>query len=100
MAVAGLWNRLAAPASQAAERVVCLKQPTPREARTDKGFGYPGGIVLGMDFCAELNRGDAKTSLPEWGQAQFAALQSQLAACDAELKRRELKIQQLTLELN
>jgi transposase len=36
---------------------------------------------------------------PAWVQAQLAALQSQLLERDAELKRRELKIQQLTLEL-
>ena len=37
--------------------------------------------------------------LPEAVRAQISALQSQLAERDAELKRRELKIQQLTLEL-
>ena len=37
--------------------------------------------------------------LPDWVQAQISALQFQLVARDAELKRRELKIQQLTLEL-
>ena len=37
--------------------------------------------------------------LPEAVRAQILALQSQLAERDAELKRRELKIQQLTLEL-
>lgn len=76
-----------------------LKQPTLWEARTDKGLGHPNGIIRGMNSCAELTRGDAQTALPEWVQAQFAALQSQLAERDAELKRRELKIQQLTLEL-
>lgn len=76
-----------------------LKPPPPWKARSDKGFGHPDGIIRGMDFCAELTRGDAQTSLPEWVQAQFAALQSRLAERDAELKRRELKIQQLTLEL-
>lgn len=76
-----------------------LRQPTPWEARIYKGFGHPDGIIRGMNFCAELTQGDAQTSLPEWVQAQFAALESQLAERDAELKRRELKIQQLTLEL-
>lgn len=76
-----------------------LRQPTPWEARTDKGFGHPDGIIRGMNSCAELTLGNAQTSLPEWVQAQFSALQSQLAERDAELKRRELKIQQLTLEL-
>lgn len=73
--------------------------PTPWEARIYRGFGHPDGIIRGMDSCAELTRGDAQTSLPEWAQAQFAAFQSQIAERDAELKRRELKIQQLTLEL-
>jgi hypothetical protein len=42
---------------------------------------------------------DAVFALPNWGQAQIQSLQSELAKRDAELKRRELKIQQLTLEL-
>lgn len=69
------------------------------EARVYKGSGHPDGIIGGMNSCAELTRVDALFPLPEWVQAQFAALQSQLAERDAELKRRELKIQQLTLEL-
>jgi len=42
---------------------------------------------------------DALFALPDWVQAQIQSLQSELAKRDAELKRRELKIQQLTLEL-
>ena len=36
---------------------------------------------------------------PALVQAEINALQTQLVALDAELKRRDLKIQQLTLEL-
>ena len=59
-----------------------------------------------MSSIAERVREPAETILPEAVLAQISALQSQLAerdvallARDAELKRRELKIQQLTLEL-
>ena len=52
-----------------------------------------------MNSCAELTQGNALSPLPDWVQAQISALQTQLAERDAELKRRELKIQQLTLEL-
>ena len=52
-----------------------------------------------MNRCAEHPRGDPCPLLPEWAQAQIATLQSQLAEREAEFKRRELKIQQLTLEL-
>lgn len=76
-----------------------LKQTTPWEARIDKVSRYLDGIIQDMNSCVELIQGDAQSLLPEWIQAQFAALQSQLAERDAELKRRELKIQQLTLEL-
>lgn len=38
-------------------------------------------------------------TLPPWAQARFESLQTQLAEREAELKLRELKIQQLTLEL-
>lgn len=44
-------------------------------------------------------RNAAPEPLPDWVQAQFAALQAQLAEREAELKQRELKIQKLTLEL-
>lgn len=52
-----------------------------------------------MRFSADPAQNIAHPVLPDWVQAQIAALQSQLAERDAELKRRELKIQQLTLEL-
>lgn len=52
-----------------------------------------------MNSCAELIRNAPLSSLPEWVRTQFATFQSQLAERDAELKRRELKIQQLILEL-
>jgi transposase len=57
------------------------------------------GIIRAMDSCAELTLKDPNRALPDWVKAQVSALQSQLAERDAELKRRELKIQQLTLEL-
>ncbi len=57
------------------------------------------GIIRAMHSCAELTRKDPNPALPDWVKAQVSALQSQLAERDAELKRRELKIQQLTLEL-
>jgi transposase len=59
-----------------------------------------------MSFGADSAQSTARPPLPDWVQAQIAALHSQLAERDAEigqreaeLKCRELKIQQLTLEL-
>jgi len=52
-----------------------------------------------MHSSAERTPEAADLILPDWVQAQISALQFQLVARDAELKRRELKIQQLTLEL-
>jgi transposase len=52
-----------------------------------------------MRFGADPAQNTAHPPLPEWVQAQISALQSQLLERDAELKRRELKIQQLMLEL-
>jgi len=59
-----------------------------------------------MNSSAEAAQTSVHPALPDWVQAQIAALQSrlaerdaELAKRDAELKRRELKIQQLTLEL-
>jgi transposase len=52
-----------------------------------------------MNSGAELTLKDPNPALPDWLRAQVSALQLQLAERDAELKRRELKIQQLTLEL-
>ena len=52
-----------------------------------------------MDSIAEPARETPDLVVPEWVQAQISALQFQLAERDAELKRRELKIQKLTLEL-
>lgn len=75
-----------------------LKQTTPLEVHIDKASRHTDGIIQGMDSSIELIQGDAQSSLPEWLHAQFSALQFQLAECDAELKRRELKIQQLTPE--
>jgi transposase len=55
--------------------------------------------MRGMISSAQPLPNEALAALPEWAQAQIAALHSQLTARDAELKWRELKIQQLTLEL-
>jgi len=52
-----------------------------------------------MHSSAERTPEAADPILPDWVQAQISALQFQLVERDAELKRRELKIQQLTLEL-
>ena len=52
-----------------------------------------------MISCAETAQTSVNSALPDWVLAQIAALESRLAERDAELKRRELKIQQLTLEL-
>lgn len=52
-----------------------------------------------MNFGAGFAHNSAHPLAPDWAQAQISALQSQLAERDAELKRRALKIQQLTLEL-
>ena len=52
-----------------------------------------------MHSIAERAPESADLILPDWVQAQISALQFQLVERDAELKRRELKIQQLTLEL-
>ena len=52
-----------------------------------------------MNSTAELAHQTPDPALPDWVKAQVAALQFQLTERDAELKRRELKIQQLTLEL-
>ena len=52
-----------------------------------------------MHLIAERAQEGPDLTLPEVAAAHICALQSQLAALNAELKRRELKIQQLTLEL-
>lgn len=52
-----------------------------------------------IHLIAERAYAPADLTLPEAVRAQISALQFQLAERDAELKRRELKIQQLTLEL-
>ena len=52
-----------------------------------------------MHSSAERTPEAADLILPDWVQAQISALQFQLVERDAELKRRELKIQKLTLEL-
>ncbi|MEO8409027.1 MAG: IS66 family transposase [Propionivibrio sp.] len=52
-----------------------------------------------MISTADLTRKELGQTLPEWVRTQISALQNQLVERDAELKRRELKIQQLTLEL-
>lgn len=52
-----------------------------------------------MNSSAEVAQNSVHPALPDWVQAQLSDLQSRLAERDAELKRRELKIQQLTLEL-
>ena len=52
-----------------------------------------------MDCTALPTQNPCDSALPETIRAQILALQNQLAERDAELKRRELKIQQLTLEL-
>ena len=57
------------------------------------------GIIRVMNSCANLSLKAPDPALPDWVKAQVLALQSQLAERDAELKRRELKIQPLTLEL-
>ena len=52
-----------------------------------------------MHSIAEPVHETPDSTLPEAVRAQISALQSQLVERDAELKRRDLKIQQLTLEL-
>lgn len=52
-----------------------------------------------MNSIVELAQQAHDPVLTDWVKAQVSALQRQLAERDAELKRRELKIQQLTLEL-
>lgn len=52
-----------------------------------------------MNLVAEAAPNAPSAPLPDWVMAQLAALQSQLAERDAELKCRDLKIQRLTLEL-
>ncbi len=59
-----------------------------------------------MNSGAETSPFAAARVLPEWAEAQFAALQTELAASErqrleqaGEIQRRDLKIQQLTLEL-
>lgn len=59
-----------------------------------------------MNSVAETFRLAAAPMLPDWVEAQFAALQSELAASKTqrreqarEIKQRDLKIQKLTLEL-
>lgn len=59
----------------------------------------PDGIIRGMNSRVAPALNPADPALPDWVQAQISALQNQLAERDAELKRRELKIKQLTLEL-
>ncbi len=70
------------------------------ETEHSQGFQhYPNGIIHPMNLFVELAHETPDSVLPEWVQAQISTLQLQLAERDAELKRRELKIQQLTLEL-
>ena len=57
------------------------------------------GIIRPMDCNAELAHKPPDSTLPDWVRTQISALQFQLVERDAELKRRELKIQQLTFEL-
>ena len=59
-----------------------------------------------MDSGAEPSQFAAARVLPEWAEAQFAALQTELADSErqrreqaGEIKQRDLKIQKLTLEL-
>ncbi|HWW07995.1 IS66 family transposase [Collimonas sp.] len=52
-----------------------------------------------MNSTAELAHQPPDPALPDQVRAQISALQLQLVERDAELKRRELKIQKLTLEL-
>ncbi|UCV26640.1 IS66 family transposase [Ferribacterium limneticum] len=59
-----------------------------------------------MNSGAETLQFAAARVLPEWAEAQFAALQTELAASEkqrqeqaGEIKQRDLKIQKLTLEL-
>jgi uncharacterized protein (DUF3084 family) len=59
-----------------------------------------------MNSGAETAQFAAARVLPEWAEAQFAALQTELAASEkqrqeqaGEIKQRDLKIQKLTLEL-
>ena len=70
------------------------------ETQQPQGFWhYPNGIIRFMSSITELAYEPPDSVLPAWVQAQLSTLQIQLAERDAELKRRELKIQQLTLEL-
>ena len=70
------------------------------ETQQPQGFRhYPHGIIRSMSSITELAHEAPDSVLPAWVQAQLSSLQIQLAERDAELKRRELKIQQLTLEL-
>ena len=59
-----------------------------------------------MESGAETSQFAVARVLPEWAEAQFAALQSELAASErqrreqaGEIKQRDLKIQKLALEL-
>ena len=52
-----------------------------------------------MNSSAEAAQTSVHPALPDWAQAQISDLQSRLVERDAELQRRALKIQQLTLEL-
>ena len=70
------------------------------QTQCPQGFHrYLHGIINPMNSIAELAHETSDSVLPAWVQAQIARLQIQLAERDAELKRRELKISQLTLEL-
>lgn len=71
-----------------------------------KALGWFYGILSAMDSSVKIAPRNADPALPDAVLAQLAALQSQVAERDvrlakneAELKRRELKIQQLILEL-
>ena len=61
--------------------------------------GILNGIISLMNLSIAPTRNRIDFAQQEEALAQIFALQSQLAERDAELKRRELKIQQLTLEL-
>lgn len=56
-------------------------------------------IIRPVNCTEELVHKAPDLALPDWVRAQISSLQCQLVERDTELKRRELKIQQLTLEL-
>ncbi len=62
-------------------------------------LAYFHGIIRAMNCIAERAPETPDLVLPDWVRAQISALQLRLTERDAELKRRDLKIQQLTLEL-